>query len=286
MPIEIKHLNHVYSKDTPFETHALKDITLTIPDGAFVGIIGHTGSGKSTLISYFNALTRAEPGKVFLNGEDLGGKDVNLMNVRRTVGLVFQYPEYQLFEETVEKDIAFGPKNLGLSEAEIAERVQAAMALAGLSAELAQRSPFELSGGQKRRAAIAGVLAMRPSILVLDEPAAGLDPAGRRDMLELISHVHEGGTTIVMVSHSMDDVSRYCDTLVVLNRGEVAYVGTPQEVFRHAEELRKIGLDVPECARLTTLLKERGMDLPDGIYEPEALARAILGALGKKAGTC
>ena len=283
MPIEIKHLDHIYSKDTPFETRALSDICLSIPDGAFVGIIGHTGSGKSTLVSYFNALTRAEAGHVFLNGEDLGGRDVDLLRVRRTVGLVFQYPEYQLFEETVEKDIAFGPRNLGASEGEIAAAVARAMELVGLPRDLGDRSPFELSGGQKRRVAIAGVLAMEPSILVLDEPAAGLDPAGRRAMLELIVRVHAAGTTIVMVSHSMDDVSRYCDTLFVLDRGRVAFTGAPVEVFRHAEELRAIGLDVPECAKLATLLNARGFALPEGLYEPEALAQAIAQALGKGA---
>ncbi|MBQ6594269.1 MAG: energy-coupling factor transporter ATPase [Clostridia bacterium] len=285
MPIEIKHLDHIYSKDTPFETRALSDICLTVEDGGFVGVIGHTGSGKSTLISYFNALTRAEPGRVFLNGEDLGEKDVDLLKVRRTVGLVFQYPEYQLFEETVEKDIAFGPVNLGLGEEEVRSRVAEAMRMVGLPEDTADRSPFELSGGQKRRAAIAGVLAMRPSVLVLDEPAAGLDPAGRREMLELISRVHVAGTTIVMVSHSMEDVGLYCDRLFVLNRGRIAYSGTPAEVFAHAEELRSIGLDVPECARLAELLRARGLDLPEGIYTLEDVSRAIARALGKEAET-
>ena len=282
MPIEVKKLSHIYMADTPFETRALNDITLSIRDGEFVGIIGHTGSGKSTLVSYLNGLERAPAGAVFVNGIDLGGKDVNLAQVRQTVGLVFQYPEYQLFEETVEKDVAFGPNNLHLDEAEVRRRVRAALEKVGLGEAYAQRSPFELSGGQKRRVAIAGVLAMEPKILILDEPAAGLDPAGRRDMLELIRGVHASGVTVVMVSHSMDDVGRLCDRLFVLNRGHIAYTGTPAEVFRNADALREIGLDVPQCARLAALLREKGFDLPEDLYALEDVGDALLAALGVK----
>ena len=281
MPIEIKHLTHVYMPGSPFEARALNDICLDIRDGEFIGIIGHTGSGKSTLISYFNGLERAKPGTVFVGGVDLGGKDADLIAVRRTVGLVFQYPEYQLFEETVEKDIAFGPTNLGLPPEEIERRVVHAMQLVGLDPSRAKKSPFDLSGGQKRRVAIAGVLAMDPQILVLDEPAAGLDPAGRHEMLELIRDIHESGVTIVMVSHSMDDVGKYCDRLFVLSHGEVAYQGAPAEVFVHGEALNAIGLDVPECAKLAKRLRDAGFDIPMDAYRLEDVAGYIIDNIGK-----
>ena len=287
MPIEVKKLTHVYMPDTPFEMRALHEVSLKIEDGEFIGIIGHTGSGKSTLISHLNALERSEPGMVFVNGVDLGEKDVDLAAVRRTVGLVFQYPEYQLFEETVAKDIAFGPKNLKLPDEEVEKRVKQAMAQVGLAEKYAERSPFELSGGQKRRVAIAGVLAMQPSILILDEPAAGLDPAGRHDMLDLISKIHASGVTVVMVSHSMDDVGRLCDRLFVLDHGHIAFSGTPAEVFVHGEELRRIGLDVPECAKLANLLREKGFDVPEGVYSMEDVKTAILKNLrGEGRKTC
>ena len=287
MPIEVKKLTHVYMPDTPFEMRALHEVSLKIEDGEFIGIIGHTGSGKSTLISHLNALERSEPGMVFVNGIDLGEKDVDLAAVRRTVGLVFQYPEYQLFEETVAKDIAFGPKNLKLPDDEVEKRVRQAMAQVGLAEKYAERSPFELSGGQKRRVAIAGVLAMQPSILILDEPAAGLDPAGRRDMLDVISSIHASGVTVVMVSHSMDDVGRLCDRLFVLDHGHIAFSGTPAEVFVHGEELRRIGLDVPECAKLANLLREKGFDMPEGVYSMEDVKIAILKNLrGEGRKTC
>ena len=281
MPIEVKHLSHVYMAGTPFEAHALKDISMSVSNGEFIGIIGHTGSGKSTLISYLNGLERTAPGVVFVNGVDLGLKDTDMITVRRTVGLVFQYPEYQLFEETVAKDIAFGPTNLGLDAEEIQARVKTALQQVGLSEDLSEKSPFELSGGQKRRVAIAGVLAMKPDVLVLDEPAAGLDPAGRRDMLNLICGVHERGTTIIMVSHSMDDVGRCCDRLYVLNKGEIAYSGTPAEVFNHDRRLHEIGLDVPECAKLARYLRESGFDIPEGVYQIEDVRDAILSCLSK-----
>lgn len=276
MSIEVKNLNHVYMADTPFEAHALNQISLSIADGEFIGIIGHTGSGKSTLISHLNGLEKSPAGTVFVDGLDLGGGEVRLSDVRRKVGLVFQYPEYQLFEETVAKDIAFGPRNLKLSDSEVQARVQRAMQQVGLDPSLGERSPFELSGGQKRRVAIAGVLAMEPGTLILDEPAAGLDPAGRRDMLALIQGIHARGVTVVMVSHSMDDVGQLCDRVFVLNHGALAFSGTPGEVFRHGRELRAIGLDVPACAALASKLRKAGFELPEGLYAMEDVARAIL----------
>ena len=276
MPIEVKNLTHIYMEGTPFEARALDSVSLSIRDGEFIGVIGHTGSGKITLIAHLNALDRPEPGTVFVNGRDLGAKDADLAKVRRTVGLVFQYPEYQLFEETVAKDIAFGPRNLKLPENEVHARVRRAMEMVGLAERYADRSPFDLSGGQKRRAAIAGVLAMEPSILILDEPAAGLDPVGRREMLDLVKRIHEAGTTVVMVSHSMDDVGRLCDRLIVLEHGHVAFTGTPAEVFCHDDELRAIGLDVPECARLAAALREKGFSLPEDIYSYDDVRSALL----------
>ena len=282
MSIEVKHLSHVYMPGSPFEARALDDVSLTIGDGEFIGIIGHTGSGKSTLVSHFNALEKSATGCVFVNGKDLGEKDTNLSEIRREVGLVFQYPEYQLFEETVGKDIAFGPENLKLDAEEIKRRVHGAMALVGLDDSLRDASPFNLSGGQKRRVAIAGVLAMNPSILVLDEPAAGLDPAGRRSMLELIRGIHESGVTVVMVSHSMDDVGKYCQRLYVLDHGRVALQGTPAEVFLHGDELRKMGLDVPECAKLAAILRENGFEIAPDAYRAADVCAEILKNLGKK----
>lgn len=280
MPIEVKSLTHVYMPGTPFEAKALNDVSLSIRDGEFIGIIGHTGSGKSTLISHLNGLERSEPGVVFVNGVDLGEKGADLIAIRRVVGLVFQYPEYQLFEETVAKDVAFGPNNLGLDAAEVEKRVETALKQVGLNpAEVSDKSPFELSGGQKRRVAIAGVLAMQPSILILDEPAAGLDPAGRREMFDLIRGIHDSGVTVVMVSHSMDDVGRLCDRLFVLSRGEIAYSGTPAEVFVHESKLHAIGLDVPECAKLARRLRNAGFDMPQDIYRTEDVCAAIIANL-------
>ena len=275
--VAVNGLTHVYMPGTPFEAKALDNVSLSVHSGEFIGIIGHTGSGKSTLISHLNGLERSEPGAVRINGTDLGEKDADLIAVRHVVGLVFQYPEYQLFEETVAKDVAFGPHNLGLDDDEIARRVDIALRQVGLDpAEVAEKSPFELSGGQKRRVAIAGVLAMQPSILVLDEPAAGLDPAGRREMLELIRGIHDSGVTVIMVSHSMDDVGRYCDRLFVLSKGQIAYSGTPAEVFIHDSRLHDIGLDVPECAKLARRLRDSGYDMPEGIYRAEDVCAAII----------
>ena len=261
---------------TPFETCALKDVDLTIRDGEFVGVIGHTGSGKSTLIAHLNALIRPQPGHVIVGGVDVGEKGQSLIEIRREVGLVFQYPEYQLFEETVEKDVGFGPRNLGLEQSEIKARVREALAQVGLGEDVLDKSPFELSGGQKRRVAIAGVLAMKPGTLVLDEPAAGLDPAGREEILSLIRGIHESGVTVVMVTHSMDDAARLCSRLVVLDHGRVAFDAAPGEVFRHEEELRAMGLDVPECAKLAKALASRGIELGDGLYRMEDVRAAIL----------
>ena len=275
--IEVDKLTHVYMPGTPFESKALNEVCMSVAEGEFVGIIGHTGSGKSTLISHLNGLERSDPGVVRVNGIDLGQKGTDLIAVRRVVGLVFQYPEYQLFEETVARDVAFGPSNLGLDAGEIAKRVDMALRQVGLNPEeVSEKSPFELSGGQKRRVAIAGVLAMQPSILVLDEPAAGLDPVGRRDMFRLIRSIHDSGVTIIMVSHSMDDVGRLCDRLFVLNRGEIAYSGTPAEVFMHESRLHDIGLDVPECAKLARRLRDAGFDMPEGIFREEDVCDAIV----------
>lgn len=280
MPIEINNLTHIYGEGTPFERKALDDICLNIRDGEFIGIIGHTGSGKSTLISYFNGLVKPEIGSVYVNGTDISDKNTDLVAIRKTVGLVFQYPEYQLFEETVEKDISFGPHNLKLDEDEINRRVKSSMEMVGLDEMLAHKSPFELSGGQKRRVAIAGVLAMKPSILVLDEPAAGLDPVGRRDMLDLVKKIHASGVTVVMVSHSMDDVGRLCDRLIVLNHGKIAFSGIPAEVFKNVEALNSIGLDVPEYAKLANRLRSAGWEIPEGIYRIEDVKEAILSQIG------
>ena len=283
--IEVRQLTHVYMEGTPFEARALDAVSLGIRTGEFIGIIGHTGSGKSTLISHLNGLERSDPGVVFVNGMDLGQKDTDLIAVRRAVGLVFQYPEYQLFEETVAKDVAFGPANLKLPEDEIARRVEQALRLVGLDpAAISEKSPFELSGGQKRRVAIAGVLAMQPKTLILDEPAAGLDPAGRREMLELIRTIHDSGVTVVMVSHSMDDVGRFCDRLFVLNKGKIAYTGTPAEVFVHDEALHDIGLDVPECAKLANRLREAGFSIPEGVYRQADVCEAIVNNLRGREG--
>ncbi len=261
---------------TPFETRALFDVSLSIRDGEFVGVIGHTGSGKSTLIAHLNALIRPEPGRVIVSGVDVGQKGQSLIEIRREVGLVFQYPEYQLFEETVEKDVGYGPRNLGLPDAEVKVRVAEALSQVGIPEELSGKSPFELSGGQKRRVAIAGVLAMRPSTLVLDEPVAGLDPAGREELLKLIQDIHKGGVTVIMVTHSMDDAARLCGRLIVLNRGEVAFDAPPAEVFRHGDELVEMGLDVPECVKLVKRLNECGFRLPDNLFRMEDVKRALL----------
>ena len=277
MPIEIKHLDHIYMPGSPFETKALDDVTLTIGDGEFVGLIGHTGSGKSTLVQHLNGLMKPDHGSVIVDGMDVSDKNTDLREIRRRVGLVFQYPEHQLFEETVRKDVSFGPRNLGCSEQEIEERVVKACHQVGLSDEKLDMSPFDLSGGNKRRVAIAGVLAMRPRVLVLDEPTAGLDPRGRNELLELIRGLHdEEGNTIVMVSHSMDDISALAQRIIVMNEGRVAMDGTPREVFVHPQELVDMHLGVPAAAQLTMELRKRGYNLPDNVYTLDVMRSLIL----------
>lgn len=276
MSIKIEELTHIYNEGTPFEKVALDHISLTVDKGEFVGIIGHTGSGKSTLIQMFNGLLTPTKGKVFIDGEDIHSENVSKSKIRQKVGLVFQYPEYQLFEMTVFDDVAFGPKNLGLSEEEINERVKEALSSVGLDEEFYEKSPFELSGGQKRRVAIAGVLAMNPEILVLDEPTAGLDPKGRNKLLDQLKQMHEDrGMTVILISHSMEDIARYTKKLIVLRKGKIAFSGTPREVFAHGEELEKIGLAVPQIRYIMQELKNRGMDIDSDVLTVEEAAFKI-----------
>jgi len=288
MPIKIEHLTHTYMPGSPFASVAIHDVNLEIEDGELIGLLGHTGSGKTTLIQHLNGLVKATEGRIVVDGLDLTEKGVSLLEVRKKVGLVFQYPEYQLFEETVAKDIAFGPKNMGLSADEIDRRVRHAMQQVGLDYEtMAERSPFELSGGQMRRVAIAGVLAMQPKVLILDEPTAGLDPAGRRSILNMIRELHAaGGLTVIMVSHSMDDISTLATRLVVMSKGEMVLTGTPREVFMQQELLQSIGLDVPEAAKLTHALRAEGFDLPEDLYTLDEVREAILRLAGKEGSAC
>ena len=278
MSIEAVHLTHCYSEGSALKTIALNDVSFRIEEGEFVGIIGHTGSGKSTLVQHLNGLLKPSSGQVLVDGEDLNGEHVDRRALRQRIGLVFQYPEYQLFEDTVAKDIAFGPKNQGLSADEISERVHYAMDCVHMDyAKYAERSPFELSGGQMRRAAIAGVLAMRPSVLILDEPTAGLDPKGRDKILTMLEELHAAGhVTIIMVSHSMDDMARLATRLLVMNEGKIIAQGTPREIFAQAEMMTSIGLDVPDAARLCRTLREKGYDLPADLYRPEELKEHLL----------
>ena len=287
MPIELKNVTHTYSEGSAFQATAIRDVSLTIEDGEFIAVVGHTGSGKSTLVQHLNGLLKPTGGQILIDGEDLNAPGADRRRIRQKVGLVFQYPEYQLFEETVAKDIAFGPKNLGLSVGEIDARVRRAMAHVHLDYDkYAQRSPFELSGGQMRRVAIAGVLAMEPKVLILDEPTAGLDPRGRDRILGMVQELHaKGGTTVIMVSHSMDDVARLATRLVVMSKGELVATGTPREIFRQVDMMESIGLGVPEAARLCALLRQRGVKLPDDLYTPEELRDSLL-ALWKEAHPC
>ena len=278
MPIEVSHLTHCYSEGSALRTVALDDVSFRIEDGEFVGIIGHTGSGKSTLVQHLNGLLKPSFGQVLIDGEDLNGEHVNRRSLRQRIGLVFQYPEYQLFEESVTKDIAFGPKNQGLSSGEIDERVRYAMDCVHLDyAKYAERSPFELSGGQMRRVAIAGVLAMRPSVLILDEPTAGLDPRGRDKILTMLEELHaREHVTILMVSHSMDDMARLASRLIVMSEGKIVAEGSPREIFSREEMMTSIGLDVPEAARLCARLRAKGYDLPADLFRPEELKDHLL----------
>ena len=277
--IRVENLVHTYGINTPFCRSAVDGVSMEIYEGEFLGIIGHTGSGKSTLIQHLNGLLKPTGGTIFLGDRDIWADPKKIREVRFRVGLVFQYPEYQLFEETVYKDVAFGPKNMGLDEKEIDRRVRAALAFSGLGEELLEKSPFDLSGGQKRRVAIAGVIAMEPEVLILDEPSAGLDPAGRRSLLENIRAYHrEKGTTVVMVSHSMDEVAENVDRIVVLANAGVVMSGAPHEVFSRAQELMDVGLNVPQVTQVAMELKRRGVDIDPAVYTVADL-RAGLAAL-------
>lgn len=279
--LELSDVCYTYDSGTPMAHEALSHINLKIEKGSMTGLIGHTGCGKSTLLRMLNGLTKPDSGKILLDGHDIWEDPKRISAVRFRVGLVMQYPEYQLFDETVRADIAYGPRNMGLDDAEISARVAEAASFAGVDASLLDKSPFELSGGQKRRVAIAGVMAMRPEILVLDEPAAGLDPRGREDIFEgLARYRAESGATVIVVSHSMEDMARYCDYLAVMNDGEIFLRGTQREVFGKSDALQSIGLDVPDITRLCALLREGGMPLPDDIYTVEAATAAILPLLG------
>lgn len=279
--LELSDVCYTYDKGTPSAHEALSHIHLKIEQGSMTGLIGHTGCGKSTLLRMFNGLLRPDSGKILLSGKDIWEKPKEIAKVRFCVGLVMQYPEYQLFDETVRADIAYGPRNMGLSAEEIARRVEAAATFAGFPLDMLDRSPFELSGGQKRRAAIAGVMAMQPEVLVLDEPAAGLDPKGRADIFEgLARYRRESGATVIVVSHSMEDMAEYCDRLVVMNDGEIYMDGTKEEVFGESERLMQIGLNVPEITRIVAKLREGGMPLSPKIYTVADATAAIAALLG------
>ena len=274
--IRVENLTHTYGINTPFCRSAVDGVSMEIYEGEFLGIIGHTGSGKSTLIQHLNGLLQPTSGKIYLEDRDIWAEPKKIRDVRFQVGLVFQYPEYQLFEETVYKDVAFGPRNMGLDEKEIDRRVRASLRFVGLGEDMLEKSPFDLSGGQKRRVAIAGVIAMEPKVLILDEPSAGLDPAGRRSMLENIRAYHkERGTTVVMVSHSMDEVAENVDRIVVLADAGVVMSGTPHEVFSRARELMDVGLNVPQVTQVAMELKRRGVDIDPAVYTVADLRRAL-----------
>ena len=284
MSIKIENLTHVYMPKTPFEKKALDDVNLVIEDGEFLALIGHTGSGKSTLIQHLNGLLEPSSGRILVDNIDITNKETKLTDIRKKIGLVFQYPEYQLFEETIEKDIAFGPNNLGLSEEEVSDRVKKSMEMVGLDYESYKDvSPFDLSGGQKRRVAIAGVIAMEPKVLILDEPTAGLDPKGRDDILEQIKILHEKyKMTIVLVSHSMEDVGKLAERIVVMNKGKIALVGRPSEVFKEVETLENIGLAVPQVTYLMRALREKGFNVSDEVFTVEQGSKELLKVLLKK----
>ncbi|MCR5826760.1 MAG: energy-coupling factor transporter ATPase [Oscillospiraceae bacterium] len=275
--IQVENLTHTYGIGTPFERSAVKNMSLSVRRGELLGLIGHTGSGKSTLIQHLNGLLKPTSGRVLLDGRDIWAEPKKIRDVRFRVGLVFQYPEYQLFEETVYKDISFGPKNKGLTGDALDRRVRESARFAGLDEDKLGKSPFALSGGQKRRVAIAGVIAMEPEVLVLDEPGAGLDPRGREELLEHIRAYHtERGNTVVLVSHSMEEVARYADRIVVLSHGSTLMSGTPREVFARGSELTRAGLDVPQATRIAMELRKRGMDVDPAVYTVEELRDALL----------
>lgn len=283
MSIKLDHINYVYSEGTAYEKHALKDVCLEVPHGEFVGIIGHTGSGKSTLIQHLNGLLKASSGALYYNGRNIYEEGYPMKELRTQVGLVFQYPEYQLFEVDVLTDVCFGPKNQGLSPEECKERALEALKLVGLKEKYYQVSPFELSGGQKRRAAIAGVLAMRPKVLVLDEPTAGLDPKGRDDILDQIAYLHKvSDMTVILVSHSMEDIAKYADRIIVMDHGQVKYNDTPRAVFAHYLELEKIGLAAPQVTYIMHDLREHGLAVDPRVTTVKEAADEIMRALEKR----
>ena len=285
MSIKLEHINYVYSEGTAYEKHALKDVSLEIPHGEFVGIIGHTGSGKSTLIQHLNGLIKATSGALYYNGENIYGENYNLRELRNQVGLVFQYPEHQLFESDVLSDVCFGPMNQGMSREEAEAEAKKALLQVGFKEKNFSKSPFELSGGQKKRVAIAGVLAMNPKILILDEPTAGLDPKGRDEILDQISELHKArGITIILVSHSMEDVAKYVERLIVVNRGQIAFDDTPREVFSHYQELEAMGLAAPQITYIMHALKQKGLKVDPNATTVEEARDDILRAL-KEAGS-
>ena len=280
MSIKIEHVSHLYGEGEAFEKKALDDVPLEIPDGQFLGVIGHTGSGKSTLIQHLNGLLKATSGTIYYNNEDIYQENYDIKKLRSKVGLVFQYPEHQLFEIDVFSDVCFGPKNLGLPQEEIEARAKEALEHVGLGTDFYKKSPFELSGGQKRRVAIAGILAMEPEVIVLDEPTAGLDPKGRDEILDLVAELHQvRKITVVLVSHSMEDVAKYVDRLIVMDDGKVRFDGTPKEVFSHYKELEKLGLAAPQVTYVTHALKEKGWDIDTDATTVEEAKEAILKAL-------
>ena len=279
MSLILDKINYYYGKGTAFESAALKNISLSIPDGEFIGIIGHTGSGKSTLIQHMNGLIKADSGSIYYNGKDIYDKDFKMTDLRRKVGLVFQYPEHQLFEATVIKDVLFGPTNMGMDKLKAELAAYGALKAVGIGDDLIDASPFELSGGQKRRVAIAGVLAMSPEILVLDEPTAGLDPAGRTELLNLLKEIHETkGITVILVSHSMEDVAEYAERLIVIDEGEIKYDDEPRKVFAHADELRKMGLEIPQCTELMGKLADAGLNVDRNCLTVDEAVNSILKA--------
>jgi len=281
--IEVKNLTHIYNEGLPHESVALDDVSFRIEDKSFVGVIGHTGSGKSTLLPHLNGLLKPDSGTIVIDGVDITDSHTKMLDIRKKVGLVFQYPEYQLFEETVAKDVAFGPTNLGLDQEEIDARVRESIGLVGLDYEhLKDKSPFELSGGQKRRVAIAGVLAMKPDILVLDEPTAGLNPKAHFDILDMVADIHRRENNItIFVSHNMNDIARMSDQVLVIDKGRLAMDGTPSEIFRREEELKAMGLALPDATEIVSQLRKRGLELPADCLTVDQAADAIAAALGK-----
>lgn len=287
MSIEVRNITHTYSKGLPQESVALHDVSFSVADGEFLGIIGHTGSGKSTLLQHLNGLLKPEAGQILIDEEDITAPGVSLIEIRRRIGLVFQYPEYQLFDETVAADVAFGPRHLDLSDEEVEARVRRSIELVGLDYdEIRDKSPFDFSGGQKRRIAMAGVLAMEPQVLILDEPTAGLDPKAHKDILQMIRAYHKAREhgIILLVSHNMNDIARYADKVLVMDRGTVAMMGSPREVFARSGELRSMGLDIPDLARLAEQLTAGGLPVRKDAFTAEEMAEEIAAALAKRSG--